>query len=250
VSTDAREFGYINVTRRTFTRIRQDPDFVLRAIAWNPANKTMYGEEVLPTSRITDTVTINPVTGTTADVGRSGFNINGLGASDTGQMIGTNPTTGTLLTVSTTTGRATFFANTPNGFTFGGGSDVVFQGGTILVTAFNQTGRSTDLLAYNARTGALIKDVGAIGFGGVEGLAFANGVLYGTANDQREVISINTTTGRGTGLFAYPASLNNKNILDATSVPEPGSIALMGMGLLLAALTVSWSDRRAVGASR
>ena len=253
VSTNARQFGYIDIDTKTFTSIRQDPNFELRSIAWDPANQTMYGEEVLPGRRVTDTVTINAATGTTTDVGTSGFNLNGLGVSNQGTMYGTSPF-GVLLTVSTTTGAAKFFANFPENLhpSIGSTDLVVDSAGNIFLTAINSNnGSSTDLLEFNSTNGALIKDVGTVGFGGVNALAFINGVLYGAANDQRDIITISTTTGKGTVAFAYPNQLNGAKILDGTyAIPEPSSFVLLASALVLLALGLPWLDRVAASSAR
>jgi hypothetical protein len=104
----------------------------------------------------------------------------------------------------------------------------------MLITASSQRGEIS-LLKINPADGSLIQALGPIGFRGVDGLAFGpDGVLYGFANRERKVVSIDPGTGRGTALFDYPNNLGARtNITGAAAcAPEPSTLTLMGLGAL------------------
>jgi hypothetical protein len=166
---------------------------------------------------------INSSTAAVTLVGNLGISANSLVFGSDGTLYAAN---NGLYSVSTATGAASFIGS---GGGYNSSGDLAFIGGSLYLSSVG------DSLFQLSTTTGLGTNVGAIGYGGVYGLATDNNInLYGVTGTN--VIGINTTTGAGTFLADYSgtslgAAWGSAFRSEARKVPEPASLLLMALGL-------------------
>jgi choice-of-anchor A domain-containing protein/uncharacterized repeat protein (TIGR01451 family) len=91
-----------------------------------------------------------------------------------------------------------------------------------------------------------IRYIGQIGFGQVEALTFVDDILYGTSDLSDSLFSIDLGTGFATFMDDWGSDIEGIAAVfgGAEAVPEPGTMALVGLGLLGIGLTVRRKRRR------
>ena len=166
-------------------------------------------------------VSIDTSTAATTTIGTSAAFVNGLTFDSAGTLYGTGGTG--LYTINLLNGLASLVGNT--GYTSSG--DIAFDsGGNLFMSA---TGGDR-LVSLNVGTGAGTL-IGNIGFGTVYGLNFSGSTLYGFTLSGA-TITIDTGSGLGTFFATNGLRANGADGVGGVSVPEPGTLALLGIGLL------------------
>lgn len=187
-------------------------------IALDPTSSILYG-----VSGGGSLYSINQTNGATSLIGGTGAVINGLTFDSSGTLFASGGSS--LFNVDLGTGAAGLVGIT--GFNSSG--DIAFDSlGNLFLSATG--GGSDQLVSVNSTTGAGVS-IGNIGYSGVYGMNFGGSTLYGfTINGQ--TITIDTTTGSGTFLATNSIRTNGADGVGGVTVPEPGSLALMGLGLV------------------
>jgi hypothetical protein len=178
---------------------------------------------------------VNMLTGASALIGGFGFG-QGSGLGGNALVFGSDGTLymaggRSLYTVNTTTGAASSVGLM--GFVSGG--DLAFVGGNLYLSTTD-----SQLVQLDITTGAGTS-IGNMGVMRMFGLATPDNVnLYGVAD--QSLYRINTTTGAATLQASFNPSLSMIAFglaffeeAGASSVPEPGTLALVGLALLGAA---------------
>ncbi|WP_164885033.1 PEP-CTERM sorting domain-containing protein [Rubrivivax rivuli] len=193
-------------------------------------------------------LSINASTGVAIEVGLLGSGINDMGLAFVGStlyMSATNSadTVGSLYTVNTTTGAATKVGDFSNGLNV---RSLGYYGGSL----FGWTGDDT-LVSINTANAATTT-IGSFGFSpaGRDGMDVDpnTGVIWGLGDAEARTYTLNASTGLATVVAQQVCVENNVsnvncsgggfNGLAIQAVPEPGSLALAGLGLLAA-----WAPR-------
>ena len=200
----------------------------LTDIAFNPTG-SLYGIS------FTDLYSVNKNTGQTTLIGNLG-SVNGtanalvFGSDGTLYMAGS-----TLYTVNTITGAST----SVGGIGFQSAGDLAFVGSDLFMAADND-----HLVKVDTLTGTGT-DIGAIGVQSVFGLASPdNATLYGMAG--QAVFTINTSNGAAGSPVTFAPLLGgfaagSAFVTEAgASVPEPGTLALLGVSMA----ALGWTQRR------
>jgi hypothetical protein len=171
---------------------------------------------------------INASTGASTLVGGTGTGfVNSLvfGADGTLYAAGSS-----LFTLSTSTGAGTLVGG-GNGYSSSG--DLAFVGGTLYLSS---TAPNADTLWSISTSTGLGTQVGAIGAGGVYGLATADNVtLYGLTG--QTVLGVDTATGAGTALVSYANGLGTAygtafRTESGAKVPEPSALSLLAVAMV------------------
>ncbi len=219
LSTGSGQVGTIDPSTGVFTQVISGPGF------WDIAlseNGKLFG-----VSSDSQLYSIDQSSGVSLRIGNLGASLNALGFSFSNVLYGAGGSN--LYTVDILTGAASLVASIPGFLSTG---DIVFdpENNRFLATSI---GAGSDGLFSIDLTGAATK-IGDIGFSGVIGLFFNDGVLFGYTRDGKQ-LTINPATGVGSfdknvtgarGLLFGAASLPSTG--PKTSVPEPSSV----LGLL------------------
>lgn len=233
----------VNLTTGAGALIGTELNFPLSTeIEYDTGTGTLYSEE---TNGSVNLHTINPATGLS-----TGFVTHGCCALTGMEFVGstlyvTNIMAGggspsTLETINTTTGVLTPIGPTGvlnvTGLAYDAAAGIMYGvagGGTgpnDLVSINLATGLATFIgTLIDGATGAPLTHVGSIEFG-------ANGVLYGGTAQNATVnpgwlFSINTISGVSSFIGPTGFSITGLTETASMSVPEPGSLALLGLGL-------------------
>lgn len=188
---------------------------------------------------------VNANTGALSLIGSlGGPKVNALIFSDSGVLYAAGGNTmswndgvRTLYTINTTTGQATSVGTS----TFNSSGDLAFLNGDLYITSVGST--TNELFSVNP-TNAAASMIGPVNVPFVFGLGAHNNTLYGVSYD-KNILTINTTTGAGTTLFNYPGKVNNISTGGANgmairlqaSVPPagtPGPLPIAGTAAALA----------------
>jgi PEP-CTERM motif len=172
---------------------------------------------------------INSSTAAITFVGNLGASLNSLVFGADGTLYGAN---NRLFSINTSTGAATSIGLG----TYSSSGDLAFIGGSLYLSSTVPIGDS--LYLVNALTGAGT-NIGPIGFSSVFGMATDNNVdLYGLSANR--VLRISTATGAGTQIQTYTlgqlgqafgTAFRTESGGGGGTVPEPGTLALLGLGL-------------------
>jgi len=201
--------------------------YAIQGLAWNDSTQIMYG------GNDTRFFSVNPVTGTMSSINASvsykiqdlAFGPGGVlyGANDT-RFFSVNPSTGAMTSInSSLTYQVNALAYDPvSGILYGANSNGAAVGGEKFFT-------------INPSTGAQTLINGSVGEN-IHGMAIdpATGVLYGVGHtnsllgDTPDFFSINKATGVTTLLNGNTAYEGDA----LTFIPEPGTLLLLGAGLL------------------
>jgi hypothetical protein len=170
----------------------------------------------------TSLYTIDKLTGATAAVGVFSASIQSLAFRSDGVLFGVDDTS--LYTINPATAAATLVGSLGLGV---GLDNIRFDGAGSLYT---MTAEPNSLLhLVNQTTGAATL-IGASGTDDISLGAFYGGVFLGTnLTDQARIVSVNPFTGAAT--LGASTDMIYLFALDPTSVPEPGTIVLIGVGL-------------------
>jgi hypothetical protein len=216
VDSSTGQFGEIDLNTGAFTLIGTNT--VTSGLAL--AGGVIYGED-----SANNLVTINPLTGATTIVGKTGVTFLVFTALNNGSLYGMDSSEN-LYSINATTGAATLVGATglPP---IGGGFANSLAGSTTLYYTIDQTspGLGPSLYTINPLTGAATL-VGSTA-GDIAGSAFVNNTLYGfvfpyiNGADTPHVDVINTTTGAATFLANTSASVNGSINGGIPTVPEP-----------------------------
>jgi hypothetical protein len=208
-------FGTIDLATGAATPIGPNTPNLSHDLAISPAG-SVYG--IFDTSLYT----IDKLTGATAAVGVLSATIQSLAFRSDGVLFGVDDTS--LYTIDPATAAATLVGSLGLGV---GLDNIRFDGSGNL---FTMTAEADSLLhLVNQTTGAATL-IGASGTDDISLGAFYGGVFLGSnVTDQPRIVSVNPFTGTAT--LGAPTDMIYLFALDPTSVPEPGTIALFGVGL-------------------
>lgn len=227
ISTSSGQVGTVDPSTGAFTQLGSlGPAFFDIALS---NDNNLFGNDSSGTF-----FSINPVSGSSSLIGIGAF-VNGLGFSISNVLYGTGGSG--FYTIDTTTGGASLVASIAG---FNSSGDIAFDpvNNRFLATS------SGDSLWSIALNGVGTK-IGEIGFGGVYGLIFDQGTLFGYTSDRKQIV-IDPATGVGTfnknvtgvnGAIYGTASLPSTGPIN--SVPEPGTVfgllafGAMGVGSML-----------------
>ena len=170
---------------------------------------------------------VNETTGAVKAIGSLGIGVaNALVFSHTGTAYMMGYGSDNLYTINTSTGAATSIGHV-SGFASGG--DLAFHDGTLYLAS---TANSLVQVNLSPVSGT---QIGSFGVPNVYGLANGdNNVLYAVAGTS--VYSVNPSTGAATFVVNYGGqglgtAGGEAFFLEASSVPEPASIVMLGMGM-------------------
>lgn len=194
-------------------------------IAFDPSGN-LYG------IGFTGLYSINATTAATTLIGNHGISSgNALVFGSDGTLYGAGAGTTSLFTINPLTGAA----NNLGSMGFASGGDLAFNGGDLyLASTTNQ------LIRINLGSIGSTAAVGSFGVGGVFGLATGdNGVLYAVANTT--IYTVDTATGAASNPVSFAAQglgqaygqgfYTEAGAGGGSTVPEPASLALLGLGL-------------------
>lgn len=177
-------------------------------IALDPITGTLYG-----VTGFGSLCTISTTDATTSCYAGTA-SVNGLTFDSAGTLYGSGDA---IYTIDTTTGASSFFAGTAGQFSAG---DIAFD--------------SSGNLYMSASSGNLVLVgsgiLGDTGYSDIFGLNFFDGTLYGFTSTGL-TLGLNTVTGASTVLATNGIRAFGADGVGGVAVPEPGTLALLGIGL-------------------
>lgn len=159
--------------------------------------------------------------------GPTGHDLQGLDfSSDFSTLYGVEFDTGNLYSIDKTTNATTFI-----------GATGINRPSSIAIDSFNtafviETFGSGTLFRIDLTTGAILSTIGSVGEG-ITAMAFDDtNVLYGVGIGTDDLYRIDTTTAAGTTIGHLPFNdVRGMSFQVAVQVPEPATLALLGIGL-------------------
>jgi hypothetical protein len=186
-------------------------------IALDPYTNVLYGVQG------SGLYTIDQTNASTARVGTIGASINGLTFGSDGTLYGSGGHG--LYSLNKSTGAANLIGTGA----YVSSGDIAFDdAGNLFLSSSTGPLDSLWSLDINTGNGTLI---GNTGYNSVYGLNYLNGTLYGFTQSGL-TLTLDTLTGTGTELFNNGIAAYGADGVGGVSVPEPASIALIGLSLL------------------
>jgi hypothetical protein len=171
-------------------------------------NGALYGVSAAPSGGFSTLYSVDPASGAGRTVGTgNGVVLNALAFNVAGTLYAAGGDH--LYTLNTSTGVATLVGSGIGSGTYSSSGGLAFDsGGNLYLTS-----AGTQLYLLNSTTGQGTL-IGNIGYSGVGGLAYLNGVMYGVTGSG-QVISISLSSGAGTLVTKY-----NLQFYGATTITE------------------------------
>jgi hypothetical protein len=232
------EFGTLDLSTGSFSQIATLalPTGDLMFGMGFGANGQLYGVDSQPDAHLWQ---INTSNGALTD----------LGAIGQSALDATSDASGKLFVLSQDVNAMYYTMNPPSPAPSVVGPIGLSSGGLMAVSAdgsqlFTTTQSTFNLVSINPMTGAT-SVIGPTGFAIDNGL-FVNGTLYGFDTSVDAIVTINTSTGAATQVGTYSLPNGDQILASAAAVPEPSSVVLGLMGVMLAgSFGLSRPQRRA-----
>ena len=220
--SDSQQFGTFDLGTGAFSQIGSTPDLLYGIVYTSAGLQGLTADGRL--------VNINSSNGALTTVGNTGLGVSTNVITGLNNNLYTLATNGNLYTINASTGAPTLVGSTglptidPNNDDWN--ASLTSINGSLYYTIQNlSTNFGPSLYRINPGTGAA-QLVGSTQ-GDLNAAVFAGGVYYATSS--ASVFSINAGTGAATTLSPIGAGVTP--LYGLASVPEPGSLVLMGAGL-------------------